>query len=78
MSNDEILLELRDKVARIEVMLEQTNIQRDSAITDMKAIIKDEIRPRLDKVEANQTWLWRLCVSGLISGAIGLLFLYVR
>ena len=70
MNNEEILQELRDKVIRIEVMLEQQSIGYDSNYRHLEK--------RIEKVESNQMWLWRLCVGGLISGAIGLLFVFVK
>ncbi|OIJ12647.1 hypothetical protein BKP37_12650 [Anaerobacillus alkalilacustris] len=33
---------------------------------------------RLDKLENNQTWLWRTVMGGIIVGGIGLLFFVVQ
>ena len=33
---------------------------------------------RLDKVESNNTWLWRTVIAALVVGAINILFNYAK
>lgn len=36
--------------------------------------IDDNLRERLDKIEDNQTWLWRVVVSSFVIAAMSLIF----
>jgi hypothetical protein len=36
--------------------------------------IDDSLKSRLDKIEDNQSWLWRTVIGGFIAGVIAFIF----
>ncbi|MCM8710552.1 hemolysin XhlA family protein [Clostridium sp. SYSU_GA19001] len=65
MADELIIQDLRDRLIKIETLLEQKFV-----ITDIKT---KELEERIKKLEENQTWLWRAVVGAVITGAIAFL-----
>ncbi len=72
---EQVLIEIRERVVRIETILEgQKDIRKDIEEQD-KRIVETEARSksnthRIDRIEANLNWLWRTIAGCLIGGAI--------
>lgn len=68
--------EIRERVVRIETKLDS------SADTREKAEAADNLsranKERLDRIEANQSWLWRTLLGGLMSIGITILYSIIR
>lgn len=64
-SNEEILQELKDKVTRIEVLLEQ-----QARFDKLKS---DNLESRIKKLESSQDWTWKLLLSTIVTAVIGML-----
>jgi len=72
MPHDDETGEILQRLTRVETKLDLMINARDianEALQSTKAGHK-----RLDKLEENQTWLWRTTIAALIIGAIGLLW----
>lgn len=64
--NKELLLEISNKVIKIEVMLENS-----AAVSSLQ--IK-ALETRITKLEKSQEWAWRAFAGGFITGLFGLFF----
>lgn len=79
----EILADLRDRMARMETKLDRMNLIEDKA-NQAYDIAREALQStrsahkRLDEIEASITWLWRTVFGALITGSIGILFLFVQ
>lgn len=62
---DVITDDLRDHDRRITA-LELNDVKQDQRI--------EHVLKSLDKIESNTTWIMRLIIGGLVTGAIGLLY----
>lgn len=65
MDNNEISQEIREKVIRIEILLENNaanNTLQIKALSD-----------RVSKLESAMEWVWRAVIGGLITGVFGIL-----
>jgi len=69
----------KDIILQINWRCKMNEIQE--ALSDIKerlvrveTKIDDGLKDRLDKVEGNQTWLWRTTIGGIIAGAITFIF----
>lgn len=73
-------------VARMESLEEkmETSIKADErsreALQKVEGVMRgtEALKERVEKVEGNQTWLWRTVIAGLVTGAMGALFLFVK
>lgn len=57
------LQDVRERLIRIETLLESSSKDYDI---------------RIKKLEDNQTWLYRLFIGGIITGALGMLFAFAK
>lgn len=62
--NTSIIQELRERLIKIETILEQKFIMADTKTNDFEN--------RLKKVEENATWLWRTIIGGIIGCTIAI------
>lgn len=68
--------DIKDRLIVIETKMEMINgVEKDAteALQSTKSAHK-----RLDKVESNNTWLWRTVIAALVVGAINILFNYAK
>jgi ABC-type hemin transport system substrate-binding protein len=69
-------VEIKQSIARIEEKLESYgNIREKAENADHLSKTNKE---KIENLEDNQMWLWRTVGSGLILGALGLLFFIAR
>jgi hypothetical protein len=66
--------DIRERVVRIETML----VQYDMAKVEAAHIKAESNEKRIEKLEANQTWLWRTVIGALITGGVGALFFLAK
>lgn len=66
MEEKEVIQDLRERLIRIESLLEQ-----ETVVSKLKI---DSIEKRVEKLESQTTWQNRAIAGGIISGAIALLF----
>lgn len=66
MEDKDIVQDLRDRLIRIETLLEQQTITNN--------IKTENLEKRVEKLESQTTWQNRAIAGGIISGAIALLF----
>jgi exonuclease VII small subunit len=79
----EILADLRDRMARMETKLDRMNSVEEK--TDKGLEIANEAlqstrsaHKRLDEVENDIKFLWKTVIGGIITGAIGLIFFFLK
>lgn len=72
MADQETEIEILQRLTRVETKIDLMINARDiaqEALQSTKAAHK-----RLDKVEGNETWLWRTAIGALLVGAVNLLW----
>ena len=75
MDHPDILMEIRERLVRVEVKLDNHNgiRERVDAVED-KAIETEAMGKsnckRIDKLEENNTWLWRTMVGAIIAAGV--------
>lgn len=74
MPNDEreLLIEILQRVTAVETKVNTMANTKDIANEALQST--KSAHHRLDKVESNQTWLWRTVVGAVIAGAIALMW----
>lgn len=73
---EEKLDDIKDRLIVIETKMAMINgVEKDSteALQSTRSAHK-----RLDKLESNNTWLWRTVIAALLVGAINILFNYAK
>ena len=68
----ELISEIREKLVKIEVMLENVTKTNELKLETIEEKIK-VINDRVKDLEENNKWLWRAIAGALISGAIAFL-----
>jgi len=78
MSGEEVrvLSDIRERVVRLETKIDAIAEVRESAeegrdTANQALQSAKSAHKRLDKIESNQTWLWRTVAGAIILGAIG-------
>jgi hypothetical protein len=81
LDHPDILMEIRERLVRVEVKLDNHNgiRERVDSVED-RAIENDAMGKsnckRIDKLEENNTWLWRTIVGAIIVAAVGALAIF--
>lgn len=76
MTEQEVLIDIRERLVRVETKLDNNNDLRDrvSAVED-KAIETDARAKsntlQITEIKSNQTWLWRTVAGAIIAAIIG-------
>ena len=65
LNNDDILIDLKVRMERIETMLE--------AQKELELVRLTNIETRLVKVESANTWLWRTVMTAIITAILGII-----
>lgn len=73
MDQQETIQEIRERLVKIEVLLENMTNSNELQLQNIEEKIK-VANHRIEDVEKNNTWLWRTIVGAVIGGAIALLF----
>ncbi|KLU66290.1 hemolysin XhlA [Desulfosporosinus acididurans] len=77
--HEDVLIDIRERLVRVETKIDtQNDLRKKVDDTEAKAI-DTEARSksntkRLDKLEANNTWLWRTVVAAIISAVVLMYF----
>lgn len=83
MSDTQILQDIRERVVRLETKLDaMTDIKEkvdriEVKITDIEARAKSNTH-RIDKLEANNTWLWRTLAGATITAIISAIIAFFK
>lgn len=73
MADIEIIQELRERLIKIETILEQKFSNSDQANKILEKKIEDTnkaLEKRVEALEDNQKWLWRIVIGGIIGAVI--------
>ncbi|MFO1445285.1 hemolysin XhlA family protein [Bacillus sp. Bva_UNVM-123] len=73
---EEKLDDIKDRLIVIETKMEMINGVEKNATEALQST--KSAHKRLDKLESNNTWLWRTVIAALVVGAINILFNYVK
>lgn len=80
MDERETIIDIKERLVRIETMLEQ-QIQREAlekqVLENKLKLLEEQLKvanKRIKDLEENQKWTWRTVVGAIIAGAIGLLY----
>lgn len=76
MTEPELLIDIRERLVRVETKLDNQNGLRDKVDLVEDKVIEVEAQSRsntqrIDKLEGNNTWLWRTVVGSIIAGVVG-------
>jgi len=75
MAEQDVLMDIRERLVRVETKLDNHNGIRERLDLVEDKAIENESRSksnchRIDKLEENNTWLWRVIVGAIISAAV--------
>ena len=78
MTEQDVLIDIRERLARVETKIDHQNGIREKVDAVEDKAIEVEARSksntkRIDKIEANLTWLWRTVAGILIVAAMALI-----
>ncbi|GAB6171984.1 hemolysin XhlA family protein [Paradesulfitobacterium aromaticivorans] len=78
MSDQEVLVDIRERLVRVETKIDNQNGIREKVDAVEDKAIETEARSksnthRIDKLEANNTWLWRTVAGAIILAGLGAL-----
>lgn len=83
MTDTQLLQEIRERVVRLETKVDnlndiKTKVDRmETKLTEIEARSKSNTH-RLDKSEANQTWLWRTVAGTIIGTVVGVIAAFLQ
>jgi hypothetical protein len=78
MTEQEVLIDIRERLVRVETKLDSQNGLREKVdameakLTEVEARSKSNTH-RIDKLEANNQWLWRTVAGAIIAAVIAIL-----
>ncbi|MHB8075118.1 hemolysin XhlA [Desulfosporosinus fructosivorans] len=81
MGDQEVLIDIRERLVRVETKLDTQNGLREKVdcietkATETEARSKSNTH-RIDKLEANNTWLWRTVVGAIICAGVAALAIF--
>lgn len=78
MSDQEVLIDIRERLVRVETKLDTNNDLRGKVESSECKIVETESRSksnthRIGKLEEAYTWLWRTVAGSIIVAVIGVL-----
>lgn len=73
MNNEQDVQDIRERLVRIETLLENNSSKNDLKIQGLEEKIK-VANHRIEDLESTITWLWRAIIGAIVGGAIALLF----
>lgn len=81
MGEQEVLVDIRERLVRVETKIDNQNGIREKVDAVEGKVIETEARSksnthRIDKLEANLTWLWRAVAGAIVSAAMGALIIF--
>ncbi|EHQ88306.1 hemolysin XhlA family protein [Desulfosporosinus youngiae] len=77
----EVVIDIRERVVRVETKLDAQNDLRERVCAVEEKATETEQRSksnthRIDKLEANNTWLWRTVAGAIISAGVGAMVIF--
>jgi len=81
MDEQKVLMEIRERLVRVETKLDNHNGIRERLDAVEDRAIENEARGksnthRVNKLEENNTWLWRTVVGAIICAAVAALAIF--
>ena len=76
MENQKDMQDIKERLVRIETLLEQSSCTRALEIKSLEEKIS-VANHRIVDLELTISWLWKTAVGGLLAGAIGILFRFI-
>ena len=81
MTEPNLLMDIRERLVRVETKLDNHNGIRERVDAVEDRVIENESRGksnthRINKLEENNTWLWRTVVGAIICAAIAALAIF--
>lgn len=76
MENEKDVQDIRERLIKIETMLENYNKNNDLKMTNLEEKIK-VANNRIKDLENNNQWLWRTVIGAVLTGAIAILFRFI-
>jgi len=81
MTEPNLLMDIRERLVRVETKLDNHNGIRERVDAVEDRVIENESRGksnthRINKLEENNTWLWRTVVSAIIIAAVAALAIF--
>ena len=73
MNNEQDIQDIKDRLVRIETLLETNNGKVELELKALEEKIK-VANHRIEDLESTITWLWRAIIGAVVGGAIALLF----
>lgn len=79
--NQEVLVDIRERLVRVETKLDTSNDLRGKVDVVEDKVIEVEARGksnthRIDKLESNNTYIWRTIVGAIIIAGVGALAIF--
>ena len=76
MNDEKDVQDIRERLIKIETMLENYNKNNDLKMTNLEEKIK-VANNRIKDLENNNQWLWRTVIGGVLTGAVAILFRFI-
>lgn len=76
MENEKDVQDIKERLVRIEVLLEQNSSTRALEIKSLEEKIS-VANHRIVDLEDTISWLWKTAIGGLIVGAVDILFRFI-
>ena len=76
MENEKDVQDIKERLVRIEVLLEQSSSTRALEIKAVEEKIT-VANHRIADLENTISWLWKTAIGGLIAGAVSILFRFI-
>ncbi|KIL07456.1 hemolysin XhlA [Clostridium botulinum] len=77
MDQQETIQDIRDRLTKIEGLLENIKNTNDLKLENMEEKIK-VANHRIGDLEDTIRWLWRTLAGGIAAGLIGMLFAFIK
>lgn len=80
---EDVLIDIRERLVRVETKIDTQNDLRkkvddtEMKVTEVDARSKSNTH-RVNKLEENNTWLWRTTVGAIIVTFIGFMFTFLK
>lgn len=76
MTEQEVLVDIRERLVRVETKLDGHNSLRDKVVSLENKLTETETcskahSKQLNQLEENNRWLWRTVVGAIIAAAVG-------
>lgn len=76
MNDEKDVQDIRERLIKIETMLENYNKNNDLKMTNLEEKIK-VANNRIKDLENNNQWLWRTVIGAVLTGAVAILFRFI-